>query len=112
MLAALTFLLVFAFPAWGQATTGTSTTGTTGTTTTTTGITTEKVTICHNNGTETIVVDLSAEATHLAHGDTLGACELTTGTTTTGTTRTTGTTTGVAPTTGDVGNQQKVCVLH
>jgi hypothetical protein len=29
MLAALTFLLVFAFPAWGQATTGTSTTGTT-----------------------------------------------------------------------------------
>src|SRR5918995_4707151 len=32
MLAALTFLLVFAFPAWGQATTGTSTTGTTGTT--------------------------------------------------------------------------------
>src|SRR5215211_2207592 len=112
MLAALTFLLVFAFPAWGQATTGTSTTGTTGTTTTTTGITTEKVTICHNNGTETIVVDLSAEATHLAHGDTLGACELTTGTTTTGTTRTTGTTTGVAPTTGDVGNQQKVCVLN
>src|SRR5215217_163339 len=145
MLAALTFLLVFAFPAWGQATTGTSTTGTTGTTgtttgtsttettgtttgtsttgtsttgttgttTTTTGITTEKVTICHNNGTETIVVDLSAEATHLAHGDTLGACELTTGTTTTGTTRTTGTTTGGdIPTTGDVGNQQKVCVLH
>jgi hypothetical protein len=43
MLAALTFLLVFAFPAWGQATTGTttgtSTTGTTGTTTGTTGIT-------------------------------------------------------------------------
>src|SRR5918999_101096 len=40
MLAALTFLLVFAFPAWGQATTGTSTTGTTGTTgTTTTGTT-------------------------------------------------------------------------
>src|SRR5215212_7553756 len=40
MLAALTFLLVFAFPAWGQATTGTSTTGTTGTTTGTTGTTT------------------------------------------------------------------------
>src|SRR5919112_339210 len=40
MLAALTFLLVFAFPAWGQATTGTSTTGTTGTTgTSTTGTT-------------------------------------------------------------------------
>src|SRR5215212_10777905 len=29
MLAALTFVLVFAFPAWGQTTTGTSTTGTT-----------------------------------------------------------------------------------
>src|SRR5829696_9125282 len=41
MLAALAFLLVFAFPAWGQATTGTSTTGTTGTSTTgTTGTTT------------------------------------------------------------------------
>src|SRR5215217_4913398 len=43
MLAALTFLLVFAFPAWGQATTGTSTTtgtGTTGTTGTTTGTST------------------------------------------------------------------------
>src|SRR5919107_589869 len=35
MFAALAFLLVFAFPAWGQATTGTSTTGTTGTTTST-----------------------------------------------------------------------------
>src|SRR5215213_8247458 len=41
MLAALTFLLVFALPAWGQATTGTSTTGTTRTTTgTTTGTST------------------------------------------------------------------------
>src|SRR5215208_4396283 len=41
MLAALTFLVVFAFPAWGQATTGTSTTATaTGTTTGTTGTTT------------------------------------------------------------------------
>jgi hypothetical protein len=41
MLAALTFLLVFAFPAWGQQTTGTSTTDTTGTTagTSTTGTT-------------------------------------------------------------------------
>src|SRR5918994_2072378 len=39
MLAVLTFLLVFAFPAWGQSTTGTSTTGTTVTTTTTTGTT-------------------------------------------------------------------------
>src|SRR5215213_8302662 len=58
-------------------TTGTRTTGTTGTTTTTTGTTTENVTICHN-GTQTIVVDLSAQATHLAHGDTLGACENTT----------------------------------
>src|ERR671921_1605747 len=35
MLVALTFLLVFAFPAWGQQTTGTTTTGTTGTTTST-----------------------------------------------------------------------------
>jgi hypothetical protein len=103
----------------GDVTTGAATTGdtttTTGDTTTTTGDggIQEKVTICHNNGTETIVVDLSAEATHLAHGDTLGACELTTGTSTTGTTRTTGTTTGGdIPTTGDVGNQQKVCVLH
>jgi hypothetical protein len=148
ILAALTFLLVFAFPAWGQATTGTSTTGTTtgtsttgttgtttgttgttGTTTsttTTTGTTTttttttgnsaiqENITICHN-GTQTIVVDLSAQATHLAHGDTIGACEQTTATTTTtGTTRTTGTTTGVdsTTTTGGGGNQQKVCVLR
>jgi len=87
------------------------TTGTT--TTTTTGTTTGNVTICHN-GTETIVVDLSAEATHLAHGDTLGACEDTTGTSTTGTTRTTGTTTGVDSTTktGGGGNQEKVCVLR
>jgi hypothetical protein len=120
----------------GSTTTGTSTTGTTGTTGTTAGRTTgtttgttgtttgdittttgdgviqEKVTICHNNGPETIVVDLSAQATHLAHGDTLGACENTTGTSTTGTTRTTGTTTGVAPTTGDGGIQEKVCVPH
>jgi hypothetical protein len=121
ILAALTFLLVFAYPAWGQATTGTSTTGTTGTTTgttgttgtttTTTGTTTENVTLCHND--TTIVVDLSAQATHLAHGDTLGACEQTTGTSTTETTRTTGTTTGGdTPTTGDGGNQEKVCVLH
>jgi len=87
-------------------TTGTTSTGTT------TGTTTEQVTLCHNNGTETLVVDLSAQATHLAHGDTLGACETTTGTGTTGTTRTSGTTTGVAPTTGDGGNQGKVCVLH
>jgi hypothetical protein len=95
-------------------TTGTSTTGTTGTTTTTTGTTTETVTICHNNGTETIVVDLSAQATHLAHGDTLGACEQTTRTGTTGTTETRGTTTGgdTTTTTGDGGNQEKVCDLH
>jgi hypothetical protein len=86
---------------------------TTGTTTTTTGTTTGNVTVCHN-GTETIVVDLSAEETHLAHGDTLGACEQTTGTSTTGTTRTTGTTTGGDTTTtkGGGGNQEKVCVLH
>jgi hypothetical protein len=90
------------------------TTGTTTGTTTTTGRTTagdttttgvggdqQKVTICHN-GTETIVVDASAQATHLAHGDTLRACEQTTGTNTTGTANTTGATTGVdTPTTGD-----------
>lgn len=59
------------------------------------------------------MVDLSAQATHLAHGDTLGACEQTTSTSTTGTTRTTGTTTGGdTPTTGDGRDQQKVCVLH
>jgi hypothetical protein len=85
---------------------------TAGTTTTSTGITTEKVTICHN-GTETIVVDLSAQATHRAHGDTLGACEQTTGTSTTGTTGITGPTTGRdTPTTSGGGNQEKVCVLH
>jgi hypothetical protein len=83
-------------------TTGTTGITRTGTTTTTTGTTTEKVTICHNR-TETIVVDLSAQATHLAHGDTLGACGRTTGTSTTGTTDTT---------TGDGGDQGKVCVLH
>src|SRR5215217_1121546 len=96
-------------------TTGTTTgTSTTGTTTTTTGTTTGNVTICHN-GTETIVVDPSARVTHLAHGDTLGACGQTTDTTTTTrTTRTTGTTTGVdtTTTTGGGGNQEKVCVLH
>ena len=59
------------------------------------------------------MVDLSAQATHLAHGDTLGACEQTTSTSTTGTTRTTGTTTGGdTSTTGDGRDQQKVCVLH
>src|SRR5215217_230455 len=132
MLAALTFVLVFAFPAWGQATTGTSTTGTTGTMGTTTGTSTttgttrgttstttgtsttgtttgtttagdvtttgdggtqSNVTLCHQ-GTETITVDVSAQDTHLAHGDTLGVCEQTTGTSTTGTTGTTTNTTG------------------
>src|SRR5215218_849558 len=55
-------------------TTGTTTSTTTGDTTTTTGHSAiqENITICHN-GTQTIVVDLSAQATHLAHGDTLGA---------------------------------------
>jgi hypothetical protein len=45
MLAALTFLLVFALPAWGQQTTGTSTTGTS--TTGTMGITGES-SACQN----------------------------------------------------------------
>src|SRR5215211_7585396 len=72
MLAALTFLLVFALPAWGQATTGTSTTGTTGTSTTgTTGTTT---------GTSTT--------------STTGTTGTTTGMSTTGTT---GTTTSTPP---------------
>jgi hypothetical protein len=95
----------------GDVTTGAATTGDT-TTTTGDGVIQEKITICHN-GTETIVVDLSAQATHLAHGDTLGACENTTGTSTTRTTGTTGTTAGgEPPTTGGGGNQEKVCVLH
>ena len=61
-------------------TTGTSTTGTTGTTGTTTAGDTPtttgdsgnqgQVTLCHQ-GT-TIIVDVSAQATHLDHGDTLG----------------------------------------
>jgi len=57
ILAALTFLLVFAFPAWGQATTGTSTTGTTGTTgTTTTGTTgTTGTTTGTTTGEQTVV---------------------------------------------------------
>jgi hypothetical protein len=95
-------------------TTGTTTSTTTGDTTTTTGHSAiqENITICHN-GTQTIVVDLSAQATHLAHGDTLGACENTTSTSTTRTTGTTGTTAGGRPpTTGGGGNQEKVCVLH
>jgi hypothetical protein len=97
-------------------TTGTTGTTTGGDTTTTTGDTTsttgdggnqEKVTLCHN-GTETIMVDVSAEETHLAHGDDLGACQQTTGTSTTGTT---GTTTGEdTPRTGNGGDQEKVCV--
>jgi hypothetical protein len=64
-----------------------TTTGTTGTTTgqgtTTAGDDTtttadggiqENVIICHQD-TDTITVDVSAQDTHLAHGDTLGACE-------------------------------------
>src|SRR5215211_6946256 len=80
MLVAFTFLLVFAFPAWGQATTttsttGTSTTGTTGTTgTSTTGTTTG------TTGTSTGTNTTSTTGT--------------TGTTTTGTT---GTTTSTLP---------------
>src|SRR5215207_1884678 len=63
-------------------TTGTTnTTATTGTTRgTTTGTTTsgqEQVTLCHNE-TETITVDVSAQDTHLAHGDTRGTCAQTT----------------------------------
>jgi hypothetical protein len=46
-------------------------------TTTGDGGTQENVTLCHQ-GTDTITVDVSAQDTHLAHGDTLGACEQTT----------------------------------
>src|SRR5215212_6680910 len=53
MLVALTFLLVFAFPAWGQATTGTSTTGTTGTNTTGTSTTGTTGTTGTTTGTST-----------------------------------------------------------
>src|SRR5215208_1738191 len=86
-------------------TTGTTTTGTTtGTTTTTTGDAGDQqnVTLCHN-GTETILVDVSAQATHLGHGDSLGACEQTTDACTTGTTSTTGTTDTTTTTTGTRG---------
>jgi len=107
-------------------TTGTSTTGTADTTSTTGGDTTtttgdggnqEKVTLCHvsENGTETIEVDMSAQDTHLAHGDTLGTCEQPTGTSTTGTTSTTTETIDTAGTmigTSEGGNQAKVCVLR
>jgi hypothetical protein len=109
-------------------TTGTTgTTDTTGTTGTTTGETTtttgdsgdqEKVTLCHvsANGKETIEVDMSAQDTHLAHGDTLGACEeQPTGTSTTGTTSTTTETIDTAGTTigtSDGENQTNVCVLR
>jgi hypothetical protein len=84
-------------------TTGTTTTGTTtGTTTTTTGDAGDQqnVTLCHN-GTETILVDVSAQATHLGHGDSLGACEQTTDACTTGTTGTTAAT--IPGTTGTTG---------
>ena len=59
------------------------------------------------------MVDLSAQATHLAHGDTLGACEQITGTSTTGIANTKGTITrGDTPTTGAGRDQEKLCVLH
>jgi hypothetical protein len=58
-LAALTFLLVFAFPAWGQQTTSTSTTGTTSTTTTgttgTTGTTTGTTGATTSTGEQRVV---------------------------------------------------------
>src|SRR5215217_3245483 len=63
MLAALTFLLVFAFPAWGQATTGTSTTGTTGPNTTgTTGTTTTTTATTGTTTGEETVVPVQASA--------------------------------------------------
>jgi hypothetical protein len=61
-----------------------------------------KVTLCHKPGTpaeHTIVVAEPAVAAHLAHGDTLGACEEATTTTTTTTAEPTTTTTTPEPTT-------------
>ena len=66
----------------------------------------EKVTLCHKG--HTITVGAPAQVAHERHGDTLGACGQTTGTTgttgtttgTTGTTDTTGTTTGTTNSTG------------
>ena len=112
MLAALTFLLVFAFPAWGQATTGTSTTGaTTGTSTTgttgttgttsTTGTTGTTGTTTGTTGTTGSTTGTSATASATASptaGTTTGTTDTTTGTTST--TGTTGTTTGTTATTG------------
>ena len=105
-------------------TTGTSITDTTATTgtaddTTTTGDSGDqmKVILCHD-GTETITVDVSAQATHLGHGDILGACDQatstntadTTGTTTSTITRTTTTTTGTTTgTTGTTGATDTTC---
>src|SRR5829696_8703053 len=62
----------------------------------------EKVTLCHNG--HTITLGKPAEPVHLAHGDTLGECVQTTGTSITGTpditTSPTSTTTGTTSTTG------------
>src|SRR5215208_3831260 len=62
----------------------------------------EKVILCHNG--HTITVGKPAEPVHLAHGDTLGECVQTTGTSITGTpditTSPTTTTTGTTSTTG------------
>jgi hypothetical protein len=88
------------------------------TTTTGNGGNQQKVTLCHitgNGTTETIEVDVSAQDTHLEHGDTLEACEQPTGTSTTGTTSTTTQTIDTAGTTigtSDGENQTKVCVLR
>ena len=68
MLAALTFLLVFAFPAWGQATTGTSTTGTTVTTGTTTGTTGTTTGTTGTTGTATGTTTTTGEQTVVPGG--------------------------------------------
>jgi hypothetical protein len=57
-----------------QTTGETTATTTTADTTTDDGDEQEKVTLCHQ-GTETITVDVSAQETHLAHGDRVGTCE-------------------------------------
>jgi hypothetical protein len=57
----------------GDVSTGAATTGDTTTATGDAAIQ-ENVIICHQR-TETITVDVSAQDTHLTHGDTFGACE-------------------------------------
>jgi hypothetical protein len=114
ILVALTFLLVFALPAWGQATTGT--TGTTGTTTgtSTTGTTTGTTGTITGTTTGTRSTRTTGTTGTSTTGTTTGAITGTAGTTVARPGTTTGGTTG-ASTTGAAtngGENEKVCVLH